>query len=109
MVTNLPALTRECPAGLCTEQAGPDMLMCSGHWRQVPKPVRRAVWIAWRRGAGAGTPAHAAAIRLAVAALNRDVIPASSIKHPARGTALVSTPRTGPHSQHRPEGSTDEH
>jgi hypothetical protein len=69
--------------------------MCPGHWYQVPKPVRRAVWIAWRRGAGAGTPAHAAAIRLAVAAVNRDVVPASSIKHPACGAALVSTPQAG--------------
>ena len=97
-------LTHECPAGLCTEQVGPDMLMCPGCWYQVPKPVRRAVWTAWRRGAGAGTPAHRAAIRLAVAAVNRDVVPASSLKHPARGTALESTPRAGLDSQHRPGG-----
>ena len=49
-------LTHECPAPLCTEQIEPDMLMCPRHWYQVPKPLRRAVWIAWDRGAGAGSP-----------------------------------------------------
>ena len=41
------------------------MLMCPRHWYQVPRPLRRAVLIAWNRGAGAGTPAHRAAIRAA--------------------------------------------
>jgi hypothetical protein len=61
-------LTHECPASLCTEQVDPDMLMCPRHWYQVAAPLRRAVWIAWRRGAGA---AHRAAIRAAIAAVNR--------------------------------------
>jgi hypothetical protein len=64
-------LTHECPAGLCTEQVDPDMLMCPRHWYQVPKPLRRAVWTAWHRGAGAGSPAHRAAMRAAIAAVNR--------------------------------------
>jgi hypothetical protein len=89
------ALTHECPARLCTGQIDPGMLMCPRHWYQVPKPVRAAVWRAWRRGAGAGTSAHAAAIRLAIAAVNRDVVPASSLNRPARGHALVSQPRAG--------------
>jgi hypothetical protein len=98
------------PAALCTEQIDQDTLMCPHHWYQVPKPIRRAVWIAWRRSAGAGTPAHTAAIRLAVAAVNRDVVPASSIKHPARGFALVSTPRAGLVSPAMTRRScTDEH
>ena len=49
-------LTHECPAVLCTEQIDPDMLLCPRHWYQVPGPLRRAVWIAWHRGAGVGTP-----------------------------------------------------
>ena len=64
-------LTHECPAPLCTEQVDPDMLMCPRHWYQVPKPVRAAVWRAWRRGAGAGTPAHRAAMAAAIAAVSR--------------------------------------
>jgi hypothetical protein len=79
--------------------------MCREHWRQVPKPIRRAVWITWNRGVGQGTFAHAAAIRAAVAAVNRDVVTASSIKHPARGSAVESLPRAGLVSPQEPGGS----
>lgn len=65
------AVTHECPASPCTEQIDPDMLMCPRHWYLVPKPLRRAVWIAWRRGAGAGSAAHRAAILAAITAVNR--------------------------------------
>ena len=100
------ALTHECPASLCTEQIDSDMLMCPRHWHLVPAAVRRAVWIAWKRGAGAGTPAHRAAIRLAIAAVNRDVVPASSIpKHPACGSAVESLPQAGPVSPIRTGGT----
>jgi hypothetical protein len=97
-------MTHQCPGPGCTEQVDPDMLMCPFHWYEIPKPVRRAVYIAWNRGVGVGTSAHRAAIRLAVAAVRRDVIPASSLKHPARGSALESLPRTGPISHQRPGG-----
>jgi hypothetical protein len=62
-------MTHECPAPLCTEQIDPDMLMCPRHWYQVARPLRRAVWIAWR--SGAGSLAHRAAMRAAIAAVNR--------------------------------------
>jgi hypothetical protein len=64
-------LTHQCPAPACTERVDPDMLMCPRCWSRVPKPVRRAVWIAWNRGAGAGTPAHRAAMAAAVGAVSR--------------------------------------
>lgn len=64
-------LTHECPAPACTVQAGPDTLMCPRHWYQVPRPLRRAVWITWNRGAGAGSPAHTAAMRAAITAVSR--------------------------------------
>jgi hypothetical protein len=48
-----------------------DKLLCPNHWYEVPKPLRRAVWIAWRRGTGAGSPAHRAAMLAAIAAVNR--------------------------------------
>ena len=69
--TSASTLTHECPAPVCTEQVDLDMLMCPRHWYLVPKPLRRAVWIAWRRGAGAGSPAHRAAMRAAIAAVSR--------------------------------------
>jgi len=64
-------MTHECPAPVCTEQVAPDMLMCPRHWYLVPKPLRSAVWAAWRHGAGAGSPAHQAAIRAAISAVSR--------------------------------------
>jgi hypothetical protein len=97
-------MTHECPGPRCEARVDPSMLMCPACWRQIPKPVRRAVWIAWRRGAGEGTPAHRAAIRLAVAAVRREVVPASSLKHPACGPALESAPQAGLVSHQRPGG-----
>ena len=64
-------MTHECPAPDCAEQVDPGLLMCPRDWYQVPAPVRRAVWIAWNRGAGAGTPAHRAAMRAAITAVSR--------------------------------------
>ncbi len=60
----------QCPVRRCEQLVGPDKLMCPGHWRMVPGPIRRAVWAAWRNGAGAGTPAHRAAIRRAIQAVS---------------------------------------
>jgi len=101
-------VTHTCPGPRCTAEVDSAKLMCPAHWRQVPEPVRRAVWVAWNRGAGAGTRAHTAAIRLAIAAVNRDIVPASSLKHPARGSALESTPQAGPVSSNDLE-VIDEH
>jgi hypothetical protein len=98
-------VTHICPGPRCAAEVDSSELMCPEHWHQVPKPIRRAVWITWNRSADAGTPAHAAAIRLAIAAVNRDVVPASSLIHPARGAALESTPRAGLHSQQAPGGA----
>jgi len=36
----------------------------------VPKPLRNAVWRAWARRTGAGTPAHTAAILAAIDSVN---------------------------------------
>jgi hypothetical protein len=74
-------MTHQCPGPNCNEQVDPSRLMCPAHWAQVPKPVRRAVWITWNHGTGAGAPTHRAATRLAVAIVRREVIPASSLKH----------------------------
>jgi hypothetical protein len=42
------------------------MLACGGHWYQVPRPVRNAVWRAWDNGGGAGSAEHTAAIQAAI-------------------------------------------
>jgi len=64
-------MTHQCPGPACTEQVNHNQLMCPRHWYLVPKPLRHAVWIAWNRSAGAGTPAHQAAMRAAIAAVSR--------------------------------------
>ena len=96
------------PGPRCDAELDSSEPMCAGHWRQVPKPIRRAVWITWNRGTGQGTLAHAAAIRAAIAAVNRDVIPASSLKHPARSVTFhgsaagrASSPQQGPGGPYR--------
>ena len=91
-------MTHQCPGPSCDVQVDPSRLMCPGHWAQVPKPIQAAVRRAWDRGAGDGTLAHRAAVRLAVAAVRREVIPASSLKHPACGPAVGSQPQAGPFS-----------
>jgi hypothetical protein len=45
-------MTHRCPGPGCEAEVDPSMLMCPGCWYQVSKPVRRAVHIAWNRGAG---------------------------------------------------------
>ena len=61
----------QCPAPRCTLTCPPSMLACRTHWYAIPKPLRTAVWRAWANGAGAGSPAHRAAITAAVDWLNR--------------------------------------
>ena len=65
--------SHECPVGGCKRRVAMHMLMDRDHWYMVPKPLRSAVWDAWRNGAGAGTPEHMAAIRAAVEAVDAKI------------------------------------
>ena len=62
--------SHECPATGCAKDVGADQLMCPRHWYMVPRPLRNAVWSAWRYGAGAGSAAHTAAIMRAIESVN---------------------------------------
>ena len=62
--------THECPRNGCTRRVPPDQLTCPPDWHAIPKTFRRAVWTAWDDGRGDGSPAHTAAIRAAIRALN---------------------------------------
>ena len=64
-------MTHQCPGPGCAREVDHSMLMCAECWRLVPKPIRRAVYVAWNRGAGAGTPAHQAAMAAAIGAASR--------------------------------------
>jgi hypothetical protein len=63
--------TRTCPADGCGAEISGAMLMCVKDWLRVPRPLRVAVWSAWRNGKGAGSMAHAMAAGAAIAAVNR--------------------------------------
>jgi hypothetical protein len=60
-----------CPVRGCPHRVPDGRLMCPGDWRRCQKPVQRAVYATWDNGAGAGTPAHTAAMLRAIAAVNR--------------------------------------
>jgi hypothetical protein len=60
----------ECPKNGCTKNVPVEMLACSSHWYEVPKPIRQAVWRAWDNGLGAGSPAHRRAVAAAIRAMN---------------------------------------
>jgi len=62
-----------CPVRVCGQDAPAERLMCPGHWRMVPAPLRRAVYGAWRDGEGADSPAHWAACQAAIRAVDRQL------------------------------------
>jgi hypothetical protein len=55
-----------CAVTGCSEHIDPSRLMCRGHWYRVPRQLRDLVWASWRSGAGALSPEHLEAVRLAV-------------------------------------------
>jgi hypothetical protein len=68
-------MDHKCPAPGCERGVDGDMLACSTDWYRVPKPLRDAVWRAWRRGAGRGSTEHTKAIGLAIDWLQRNAAP----------------------------------
>ena len=59
-----------CPVDTCEEQVSPDKLLCWSDWRRVPADLQQGLYATWDRGRGAGTPAHAAAMRACIDAAN---------------------------------------
>jgi hypothetical protein len=55
-----------CPGPECEKEIPYEMLACSRHWYQVPKPLRSAVYHAWDNGNGAGSAEHTAAMDAAI-------------------------------------------
>lgn len=43
-------MEHHCHAEKCEKSVKPELLMCLGHWRMVPKPLQRAIWKAYRPG-----------------------------------------------------------
>lgn len=66
----MASTAHDCPATGCTRRIARHQLMCRTHWYMVPKPLRDAVYDAYRHGLGAGSPAHRDAILAAAEAVN---------------------------------------
>jgi hypothetical protein len=65
-------MSHPCPVAICTTTVLDDSrLMCRPHWALVAKPVQRAVYDAYDRGRGLGTPKLQAAQDAAVRAVDR--------------------------------------
>jgi hypothetical protein len=43
-------MTHRCHAKGCAREVDPSLLMCLSHWRLVPKPLQRQVWLHYRKG-----------------------------------------------------------
>jgi hypothetical protein len=65
-------MSHRCPVSGClVTEVDDTRLMCRADWALVPKPVQRAVNLAYARGRGLGTPALRAAQEAAIAAAER--------------------------------------
>ena len=62
--------SHKCPASGCSRRVPDHMLMCGRHWRLVHPNLQRQLYAAWARGAGAGTAAHAEAMRECIDEVN---------------------------------------
>lgn len=68
-------MSHPCPRNGCRRTVGDRLLMCGTCWRVVPVPLQRAVYGAYRRGAGLGSDELFAAQEAAIAAVNGEAGP----------------------------------
>jgi hypothetical protein len=60
----------ECHAQGCTTSVPPRLLMCSRHWRMVPKPMQDAIWATYEPGQEIRKDPTTDYLRAAQAAIN---------------------------------------
>lgn len=65
--------THICPVPGGDREVPNGMLMCPRHWYTVPKPLRTALYRAWRNGDGMGSAEHYAAMKACVHAADASV------------------------------------
>jgi hypothetical protein len=61
-----PSIQHECPRNGCRRMVSQDQLACSSDWFLVPAKTRTAIWRAWDKGRGAGSPEHVVLIASAI-------------------------------------------
>ena len=69
-------MSHKCPRNGCRRTVGDAYLMCGPDWKRVPAPLQRAVYAAYKRGAGLGSPELIAAQDAAIRAVNGEPEPA---------------------------------
>lgn len=68
-------MSHQCPRNGCARVVPDSRLMCAADWRQVPKPLQRAVYATYNRGKGLGSPQLLAAQDAAIRAVNGEPEP----------------------------------
>ena len=68
-------MSHKCPRDGCRRTIADRLLMCGGCWGLVPKPLQRAVYAAYNRGRGLGSPRLLAAQDAAIKAVNGEPVP----------------------------------
>ena len=63
-------MSHQCPRNGCGRTVGDQFLFCGPDWRRIPPKLQRAVYAAYRRGAGLGSPELAEAQDAAIRAVN---------------------------------------
>lgn len=63
-------MTHKCPADGCEKVLPDRLLLCADDWRRVAPALQRAVYAAYRRGAGLGSGELLAAQDAAIRAVN---------------------------------------
>jgi hypothetical protein len=63
-------MSHQCPRNGCTRTVDDTRLLCGPDWKLVPDHLQRAVYAAYKRGKGLGSPQLAAAQDAAVRAVN---------------------------------------
>ena len=66
-------MNHPCPIRRCPREVPEHLLMCGIHWRLVSPPLQRAVYAAYRHGAGMGSLALLQAQRAAIRFANERV------------------------------------
>lgn len=76
-------MSHQCPRSGCRRTVGDRLLMCGGCWRLVPVPLQRAVYAAYKRGAGLGSPELIAAQDAAIRVVNGEPEPDETAGSPS--------------------------
>lgn len=65
---------KDCPVKGCATRIETNLVMCRFHWAKVPPALKNTVWTTYDRGRGVGTRGHLAAVKVAIDAVNSQLV-----------------------------------